>query len=250
MSIDWFTFLAQSVNFLILVFLLNRFLYKPVRSVMQKRKELVEGKLQEAQEKEEAGRKTEEKYRKLLSELESEKEKIRSDVKAEVNQWKLQLQTEASGEVEKMKERWEENLETEIQLFREKALSEFSSQVRQAAQRILKDLSGAELQEFTLQQFLHRIENLESTERSQLETSWKKSQEIQILSAIEFSEAQKEEIRSALQKQFTVGTPTLQFSLNPDLILGLEIRTLDQKVSWSAKEYLDELFAIHPKRKF
>lgn len=40
MQISWWTFALQIVNFLILVWLLQRFLYRPVRDILEKRKQL------------------------------------------------------------------------------------------------------------------------------------------------------------------------------------------------------------------
>ena len=42
MQIDWWTLALQAVNFLVLVWLLWRFLYRPVREVIEKRKQLAE----------------------------------------------------------------------------------------------------------------------------------------------------------------------------------------------------------------
>ena len=39
MLIDWFTVVAQLINFLVLVWLLQRFLFKPVKAIVAKRKE-------------------------------------------------------------------------------------------------------------------------------------------------------------------------------------------------------------------
>lgn len=55
MQIDWWTLALQALNFLVLVWLLWRFLYKPVRAVIEKRKELAEKAFAEAaKSKEEA----------------------------------------------------------------------------------------------------------------------------------------------------------------------------------------------------
>ncbi len=68
MSFDWWTFGLQLVNFLVLVWLLHRFLYKPVRAVMKQREERAGQALAEA----EAGRK----------EASAEKAKYASDIAA------------------------------------------------------------------------------------------------------------------------------------------------------------------------
>jgi F-type H+-transporting ATPase subunit b len=49
MLFDWFTFIAQIINFVILVYLLWRFLYKPITKTMGKRQEELEDRWQKAQ---------------------------------------------------------------------------------------------------------------------------------------------------------------------------------------------------------
>ena len=41
MQIDWLTVAAQIVNFLVLVWLLQRFLYKPITNAMHRREERI-----------------------------------------------------------------------------------------------------------------------------------------------------------------------------------------------------------------
>ena len=48
MLIDWFTVSAQAVNFLILVWLLNRFLYKPILNAIDVREKLIATELADA----------------------------------------------------------------------------------------------------------------------------------------------------------------------------------------------------------
>jgi len=50
MQISWWTFALQVVNFLVLVWLLQRFLYRPVRNILEKRKKLATEALAEADE--------------------------------------------------------------------------------------------------------------------------------------------------------------------------------------------------------
>ncbi len=50
MLINWFTVLAQIVNFLILVYLLKRFLYGPIIRAMQEREKKIARRLQDAED--------------------------------------------------------------------------------------------------------------------------------------------------------------------------------------------------------
>jgi len=49
MHLDWWTLALQTVNFLVLVWLLWRFLYRPVRQVLEKRKRLADAAVREAE---------------------------------------------------------------------------------------------------------------------------------------------------------------------------------------------------------
>ena len=46
MKIDWFTVFAQVINFLILVWLLKQFLYKPILNAIEARENKVAGQFQ------------------------------------------------------------------------------------------------------------------------------------------------------------------------------------------------------------
>src|SRR5271169_5229977 len=48
MLIDWFTVVAQAVNFLVLVWLLKRFLYKPVLAAIDAREKKIAAELEDA----------------------------------------------------------------------------------------------------------------------------------------------------------------------------------------------------------
>ena len=51
MPIDWFTVVAQAINFLILVWLLKRFLYKPILHAIDEREKGIAAQLAQAEAK-------------------------------------------------------------------------------------------------------------------------------------------------------------------------------------------------------
>ena len=57
MEIDWFTVIAQVINFLILVWLLKRFLYKPVLNAIAEREKKIAAQLSDAEAKRSRGQK-------------------------------------------------------------------------------------------------------------------------------------------------------------------------------------------------
>jgi len=57
MQINWFTVIAQIINFFILVWLLKRFLYKPILKAIDEREKKIASQLEDANAKEEKAEK-------------------------------------------------------------------------------------------------------------------------------------------------------------------------------------------------
>ena len=69
---ELYTIIAQFINFGVLIFLLNKFLYKPVLKTMEKRREDIKNKIEETEKKLEESEKLKEEYFKKLQEVEKE----------------------------------------------------------------------------------------------------------------------------------------------------------------------------------
>ena len=83
MQIDWITVAAQIANFLVLVWLLQRFLYQPITQAMTRREKEIEDRLAEAKDARQAAEEEAEKLRARQAELDSEKDQILEDAKQE-----------------------------------------------------------------------------------------------------------------------------------------------------------------------
>lgn len=86
---------AQVINFLILFFLLKKFAYKPILSMLDKRKSIIEKGLKDAKESQIAFEKAIEEEKKILKKAQSVSEKILSDSRdqAEVIADEMKVQT-------------------------------------------------------------------------------------------------------------------------------------------------------------
>ena len=76
MQIDYFTIIAQIINFLILVFLLRHFLYRPVIKSMDEREQKIISRLKEAEQKKKEAEQEAESYRKMLQELSDKRQEM------------------------------------------------------------------------------------------------------------------------------------------------------------------------------
>ena len=113
MLIDWFTVIAQIINFLILVFLLWRFLYKPITKTMQERQRRITNRWEEAQVKQEEAAQEAELYRQKQQELDQQRATFINEAKTQAEEERKQLINQARQEVESMQTGWREAIQRE-----------------------------------------------------------------------------------------------------------------------------------------
>ena len=84
MEIDWTTFVLEVVNFLALVWILKRFLYRPVLEVLARRRAGVEQTLEVARQSEVRAAELKSQFENRLADWEREKAALRAGLEAEL----------------------------------------------------------------------------------------------------------------------------------------------------------------------
>ncbi len=91
MEIDWLTVSAQIVNFLVLVWLLQHFLYKPVIDAMDRRQQSIADNINEAKNREQTAQLTMQNYESKIAALEQDKanllQKAQSQPRKNASHW-------------------------------------------------------------------------------------------------------------------------------------------------------------------
>lgn len=235
MRIDWLTVIAQIVNFLVLVWLLKRFLYQPVVDAMARREARIESRLEDARAREAEAESEAEAYRERSATLEQEREQRLEETREAARQEKRRLVEEARSEVDQLRERWLGQLRREQDEFRKGLKSELAAAVAAAARAALSDLADSGLEERVAEVLLRRVEGLPTEERERLLGS---AEPLRISSAFELGEASRERLRQALD-----APGGLEFAVDASLGFGIVIRAPDYKLEWTAASYLGELEA-------
>ena len=236
MLIDWFTVIAQIINFLILVFLLRRFLYRPILNAMQERERKVAERLESAKQERVHAEEERKRYEALSAELQQHAEQKKSEAKEEVAAWRKQNLQEARQDVDNAKQSWRKALEQEQQAFAAE-LREFT--VRQSyavAGKALHDLADSALEERLLTRFIARLEDGEvSLDKLKAED------ELIVRSAFDLSDKMREQIAGAVQK--SLGRKiALNYETSPELGAGIELETAEgYQVAWNLNRYLQVL---------
>ncbi|MBD3616306.1 MAG: F0F1 ATP synthase subunit delta [Gracilimonas sp.] len=240
MQLDWFTFGAQIINFLILLWLLQRFLYKPVQQVMQKREKEITGKLEEARlTLVDARTKLSEYQQKLDQLIENEKAMI-AESRQEAEEYRKNLLMEARYEIEKIQNRWRRTIDEEKEQFLTELEERSFEKLLDAVQKIIGELAGQGLEHHVLTNFIHKIEQIS---QEQIKTFTESSDhKLDITTAFPLKEKDRHKIEAILRQVF-VDDIECQFEDKPELGLGIEIRTSGWKMGWNLRSYLEEMKA-------
>lgn len=240
MLIDWFTVVAQLINFLILVFLLQRFLYKPIVKTIRTRQEEIDHNWQQAQVEKQKAKAEINLYQEKRDSLEQRRQEIIAQAKQEGEQEYQNLIQQARQEVKQKQSRWEEAMTQQQEHFYEDLENKLAKQVYEIARKTFEELADSSLEQQIVRTFIRRLENLDEQERQSLAESLQESDhELLIATSFELSAENRQQIIDCLQQQQIAQNAT--FTEVPDLICGIELQAKNYKVSWNLKSYLYSL---------
>ncbi len=241
MLIDWFTVIAQIVNFLILIALLKYFLYGRIIRAMDEREKKIASKMQEAEQEKEAAAREARSFREKKQEIEKKGERMLSQAKEEAEARRSELIQEARDEVANLKTGWQEAIQREKESFIRDFSQMASRQIYAIARRAFEDLADAELEEHAIEVFLTQVRKMKNNERKKFAESIKKAGNVVTLrSAFVISTNMQKEITSALHEHIADGIK-VQYETASELVLGIELMTRGQKIAWSLENYLKTL---------
>ena len=105
MELSWTTFAFQVINFLILVWILKRFLYRPVLNVIQRRQAAVADTLSDAQSMREQAQAQQAQYDQRLQAWETEREAARERLRQEIEEERSRLTQALTDHLEQTREK-------------------------------------------------------------------------------------------------------------------------------------------------
>jgi F-type H+-transporting ATPase subunit b len=241
MLIDWFTVIAQILNFLILVWLLKHFLYKPILNAIDAREKKVADELASADEKEAEAQKEKEEFKRKNDEFEQQRNDLLNKAKEEAKAERQRLFEEVRKEASDMKTKQQEALRNEEQHLSQEIRSRTQQEVFNIARKVLTDLAGTSLEERAVEVFVQRFRDLKSEEKKQLVSALNASpNQVFIRTAFDLTQEQRDLIKKTIEETLGIDTQ-LMFETAPEIISGIELTTEGQKVAWSIADYLTSL---------
>jgi len=241
MKINWFTVIAQVINFLILVWLLRRFLYKPVLSAIDERENKIASQLKDAAAKESEAKKEQAEFTKKNEKFDQQKKELMDKAVAETKEEREKLLEEARNEAAVLRSKLENALKTMKESLNRDIAQKTQQEVFSIARKTLADLASVSLEEQSAIIFVKRLNTLTNEEQQQFIKAFKSdSNPVLVRSAFELPAKQQTEIKNSVNE--ILGTKTqFQFKTTPELISGIELTSNGYKLSWSISEYIDSL---------
>ena len=235
MLIDWFTVVAQIINFLVLVWLLKRFLYRRILGAIEARESRIAARLAEAAAKEKESQGQLALYQTKLQEFEQQKESMLAQAALEAGKERTEMLERAREETRALETKWREDLERERAAFLMDFRRRVATAVLEIARRTVADLACLDVQECSVRVFLEKIRLLDENARGHLAQG-----ELLIRTTFDLREETQAEIREALEDSLRVPV-TVRFERAPGIGLGLELRGSGWRISWSSESYLEAL---------
>jgi len=241
MLIDWFTVIAQALNFLILVWLLKRFLYKPILDAIDAREKRIATELAEADAKKAEARQERDAFHRKNEEFDQQRAALLNKAEDEATTERQRLIAEARKESDALRTKWQEALRTEHRSLSEEFTRRTREEVFAIARRTLADLASTSLEEQMTDVFIRRLHELSSMERDRLKSAFETASASAIVrSTFDLPVAQRRAIENVVKDVLAIQTK-VQFETAPDSISGIELTANGHKVAWSIGNYLASL---------
>lgn len=223
MELSWTTFVLEIINFLVLVWILKRFLYRPVLTVIARRQAGIEKRLSDAEALQADAEKLQSQYESRLDDWEQERQQARESLAKELDTERArkmeELQTTLEQEREKARVAEAHRQADTLRKIEESALR----QGARFATRLLEQASGPDTETRLVELLITELSQLPAKQIAALRNNYGNVPEsIVVISAFPLSDDQCHRLEQTLVKITTPGIP-IRFEQDSELLAGVKI---------------------------
>ena len=241
MLIDWFTVVAQAINFLILVWLMKRFLYKPILHAIDAREKRIAAELADADARKADARKERAEFQHKNEEFDRQRSDLLRTATEEAATERQRLMDKARQAADALSAKRMEALRKDARHLNQALCLRVQQEVLAISRKALTELATTSLEERLTEVFIRRLRELDGQAKAELASAMEASTEPGLVrSAFDLPTEQRAALQKALNQTFSAGIG-VRFETAPDLISGIEFSTNGRKVAWSIADYLASL---------
>lgn len=238
MSIDWITVVAQIANFLVLVWLLKRFLYRPILAGIDAREAEIARRMCSADEARRKADVAAAEYNSQQEKLVAMQEKMVEQALQESVSERERLLADAHSKVEEEISAWHKQQARESQQFATALRRAGAETLLALTRKALYDLADQTLEEAIVG---HLVMELQSV-ATDLDKAAGDSTDAIAITREPLSTLAREKLRKEVDR-YLPGT-VLTFETDSQQAPGVILRIGGARVSWTIDSYIDELNAL------
>ncbi|MEO6922985.1 MAG: F0F1 ATP synthase subunit B [Bryocella sp.] len=241
MLIDWFTVGAQVLNFLILVWLLQRFLYKPILAAIDAREKRIADQHADATAKQADAQKEHDEFDGKNKAIDEQRNALFTKATEEAKTEHDRLIGEAKKDADNLRTEQAATLKSDNARLSKEITRAAADEVFAIARKTLSDLSTSSLEERIAEVFTRRLRATDAQAKATMGAAIKASNDPALIrSTFDQPADQKAAIQNAINETFAADV-RIRFETTPDGVCGIELTAGGQKIAWSIANYLDAL---------
>ncbi len=221
MNFSWWTFALQAVNFLILIWLLRRFLFKPVGAIVARRKEEIARGMTEASSEKQKALNMQHDLQAQLASIDADRQKALEEQRAQLADERKKMLGESRTEAEKIRDQAAARLSEERTAATQELFAQTIELAVKLAERLLRELASTSLDHAFLARVLDYLDHLTAQERDAL-ASRPGNAPLVVTTAHPLDAPEQAQWREQLTKRIGAQAE-MRFSADPALIAGAEI---------------------------
>jgi F-type H+-transporting ATPase subunit b len=239
--IDWYTVGAQALNFLILVWLMKRFLYKPVLAAIDVREKRIAKEIADADAKKADAQKEHDEFQHKNEEFDQQRAALLSKATDEAKTERQRLLDEARKAADALTAKRQDALRSDAKNLNQAIIRRTQGEVFAIARKALTDLATTSLEERLVDVFTRRLRAMDGQAKSDLANALRTASGTALVrSTFDIPPEQKATLQNALNETFSAEIH-IRYETAPDLVSGIELTANGQKVAWSIADYLGSL---------
>jgi F-type H+-transporting ATPase subunit b len=221
MNFSWWTFALQAANFLILVWLLQRFLFKPIKAIVARRKEEISHVLTEASAQKESAERLKQEIEAKRSQIDAKRQRVIDEERAQLSAERQKIIEQARKETEKIRDQALKRLDEERAAAGNELFERTIALATNLAERLLRELAVPSMEQPFLGRVIDYLDKLSAEERAKL-VPHSSAEALLVTTAHPLDDQEQARWREQLAKRLGADS-NVKFSADPALIAGTVI---------------------------
>lgn len=238
MSIDWITVIAQIANFLVLVWLLKRFLYRPILDGIDAREAGITKRMAAAGELQKKAEAAQAEYQQQKKQLLTHQDDMVAKALRDTEEQRNELLAEARARLEQEQQDWRKHLEQERQRFAARLQRAGQETLTELTRKALRDLADETLEQAIVRHVSKRLAPL----AEELQQAAGDSTRAIATTRDPLPEAAQSQLKADLAE--LMPAMALRFDTDAEQAPGLILRVGGAQVAWTIDSYTDEFDAL------